>query len=193
MFTNFAAMRLSLALSSLLFMTFLHAQHGPRAGVGLATQSVGGLFQNTADLLIGPILGWHFEIPVHPQMSIMPEVLYMTKGAVVRNPAQATRSRSTPRYLEVPILLKVLTDRSDEGLYLLGGPGVGHFLSGRYQTWQEGQQIIDAPFQAGRNIRKIEFSGTVGMGFQSHRLAFDVRAQTSLTPFDRFIRIQNGV
>jgi hypothetical protein len=183
----------SAAIFSLLLTTVVVAQHGPRIGLGLATQSVGGLFQNTSDLLAGPIIGWHFEAPVHPQVSVMPEILLMTKGAVVRDPMLGARSRATLRYLEVPILLKIRTDQAADGLYLLGGASVGHFLSGRYQTWLQGERITDARFETGRNIRKIEFSGIAGMGLQGQRMAFDVRAQTSLTPFDRFIRIQNVV
>ncbi len=182
-------------LSCLLATGSLFAQNGPRIGVGLATQSAGGLFQNTGDLLAGPIIGWHFEAPLHPKFSIMPEILWMTKGAVVRNPAMATRSRATFRYLEMPILAKVMTDQAGDGLYLLAGPTVGYFLSGRYQVWQSGDEIIDSKYNtdSNPNLRRIEFSGLVGMGFQGERWSFDVRAQSSLTPFDRFIRIQNIV
>src|SRR5688572_29980095 len=81
----------------------LPGHQGPRFGVGLATQSVGGLFQNSSDLLPGPLLGWHFEAPLHPQVSLMPEILWMVKGAVVRNQAQSTRSRTSLHYLEVPV------------------------------------------------------------------------------------------
>lgn len=188
-------MRWPIFLGILLSAPSLFAQNGPRIGLGLATQSAGGLFQNTSDLLGGPIIGWHFEAPLHPKLSIMPEVLWMTKGAVVRNPAMATRSRATFRYLEVPILVKVMTDQAGDGLYLLAGPTVGYFLSGRYQVWQSGDEIIDSKYNtdSNPNLRRIEFSGLVGMGFQGNRWAFDVRAQSSITPFERFVRIQNIV
>ncbi len=170
----------------------IHAQNGPRLGLGLATQSVGGLFRNTSNLMPGPIAGWHFEGRVHRQVSIMPEILYMTKGFTYRNPALATRTRASFNYAEVPILFKIYTEGQD-GLYLLGGPSLGYFINGRFQQWQDGRQIIDGRYQVGNNIRRLQFSGLVGMGFQGPRWAFDVRAQTSLTPFDRFVRIQNVV
>lgn len=180
----------------LLLAGMAHAQegrHGPRAGLALATQSVGGLFQNTNDLLAGPLIGWHFEAPLHPQVSLMPEVLWLTKGAVVRNPAQSTRSRSTFRYLEVPLLVKVSTDKAADGLYLLAGPSMGYLLSGRFQSWLNGQQVTDQRYQLADSNRRFQVSGLVGMGMEGPRMAFDVRAQTSLTAFDRFVRLQNVV
>ena len=169
------------------------AQHGPRIGLGLATQSTGALFQNTSDLMPGPIVGWHFEIPVHPQVSIMPEFLILTKGYLARDPMRSIRSRATFRYLEVPLLAKISVDQDVDGIYLLAGPSVGYFLSGTYRQWQQGSLIIDGRFETGSNVRRLEFSGVVGLGMESHRWAFDIRAQTSVTPFDRFLRIQNVV
>ncbi len=187
------SMRTFLLAFTLLAFPLVHAQHGPRLGVSLATQSAGGLFQNTSDLLIGPLVGWHFEAPVHQQVSIMPEVLFMTKGFAFRNPIQATRTRRTFRYLEVPILAKVSVDKDPGGLYLLAGPSIGYFITGRNKVWQENQLLFDQQFSLPANGRRLEFSGLVGMGMEGERLAFDVRAQTSLTPFERFTRIQNVV
>ena len=186
-------MRSLLIAITMLGCLSMFAQHGPRIGLGLATQSTGALFQNTGNLMPGPIVGWHFEIPVHPQVSIMPEFLLLTKGYLARDPLRAVRSRATFRYLEVPLLAKISVDPDENGIYLLAGPSVGYFLSGRYKQWQSGALIIDGEFQTGPNVRKLEFSGAVGLGAESDRWAFDVRAQTSVTPFDRFLRIQNVV
>lgn len=168
-------------------------RHGPRLGLGMATQSAGGLFQNTTDMLLGPVVGWHFELPVHWQVSIMPEVLWLTKGSVVRNPSVGARARSTFRYLEVPLLVKVSTDKAPDGMYLLFGPSAGYFLSGRYQTWLNGEQNLDIRYDLTQNERRFQFSGIIGMGMEGPRWAFDVRAQTSVTPFDRLVRVQNQV
>jgi hypothetical protein len=186
-------MRSLFVAAALCSLSLATAQHGPRFGLCLATQSTGALFQNTSNLLAGPLVGWHFEAPVHPQVSIMPEVLLMTKGFSVRNPAQNTRARSTFRYLEVPILAKVSLDASADGLYLLAGPSMGYFLSGRYQSWLEGREVSDIRYELSNANRRFEFSGVVGMGMEGPKWAFDVRAQTSITPFDRFVRIQNVV
>lgn len=167
---------------------------GPRVGLGLATQSVGGLFQNTSNLMPGPMLGGHFDLPVHKQVSVMPEVLWMTKGFSFRNPAQQTRTRSTLRYLEVPISLKVHMDKNkSDGLYLLAGPSVGYFLGGTFKQWVDDQLLIDGEYRLPPNGRRMQVSGMVGMGVEGDRWSFDVRAQTSVTPFERFTRIQNVV
>jgi len=172
---------------------FPEARHGPRMGIGLATQSAGGFFANTTDMLLGPMLGWHFDVPLHWQVSLMPEILWMTKGSVVRNPAQGVRNRNTFRYLEVPLLVKVSTDKAADGMFLLLGPSMGYFLSGRLQTWLNGEQNTDIRYDLGQNDRRFQFSAIVGMGMDGNRWAFDVRAQTSVTPFDRIARVQNQV
>lgn len=167
---------------------------GPRFGLGLATQSVGGLFQNTSNLMPGPLLGWHFDLPVHKQVSIMPEFLWMTKGFSFQNPALVTRTRSTFRYLEVPVSLKIHMDKNkQDGLYLLAGPSVGYYLSGRFKQWVDGEVQIDGRYTLPPNGQRLQFSGLVGMGIEGEKWAFDVRAQTSVTPFERFTRIQNVV
>lgn len=172
---------------------FPEGRNGPRLGIGLATQSAGGLFQNTTDMLIGPVVGWHFEAPLHWQVSLMPEILYMTKGSVVRNPSLGVRTRSTFRYLEVPLLVKISTDRQADGMYLLVGPSAGYFLSGRFESWLNGQQNTDSRYDLSNNERRFQFSAVFGMGMEGNRWAFDVRAQTSVTPFDRLVRVQNQV
>lgn len=172
---------------------FPEGRNGPRLGVCLATQSAGTLFQNTSDMLAGPLIGWHFEVPLHWQVSLMPEILWLTKGSVVRNPSLGVRSRSTFRYLEVPLLLKVSTDKQADGMYLLVGPSAGYFLSGRYQSWLNGQENTDVRYNLSENERRFQFSAVLGMGMEGDRWAFDVRAQTSMTPFDRIVRVQNQV
>src|SRR5690606_12967736 len=48
-------------------------------------------------------------------------------------------------------------------------------------------------YQMPPNERQIQFSALVAMGMQGERWESDVRAQTSITPFERFTRIQNVV
>lgn len=168
---------------------------GPRVGLGLATQSVGGFFKNSDNLMPAPIVGWHFEFPIHPQMSIMPEVLWLSKGFSVRNPAENTRTRTTFRYIEVPLFVKVHMEKTkyDEGLYLMVGPSLGYFLSGRSRTWKERDLIFDTEYTLPRDGKKLEFSGVIAIGKEWTRLAFDVRAQSSIAPFDKFTNVRNVV
>lgn len=172
---------------------FPQGRNGPRLGFGMASQSTGGLFQNGTDLLIGPYAGWHWEAPVHWQMSIMPELLWVTKGSVVRNPAQGVRERNTFRYLELPILLKMSTDKQQDGLFLLAGPSVGYFVTGRYQRWLNGEKDTDIKYDLSNTERRFQLSVLLGMGMEGERWAFDVRAQTSITPFEELIKVQNVV
>lgn len=181
-----------LALAALPFLA-QNGGNGPRLGLDLATQSVGGLFQNTNNLLVGPQVGWFFDIPVHPQFSIMPEVQFMTKGSVVRNQANQIRDRVTYRYLEVPISVKISTDDKPGGLYLLVGPSLGYYVAGRAQRWVDGQLVYDVKYDLQNTDNRFQFSMLVGMGTEWKRWAFDVRAQTSLTPFSSFTNVQNVV
>jgi hypothetical protein len=192
----FGTMRLTVLAWLLTHVLAGHAQAfrtGPRLGLGLCTRSAGGLFSNTNDLMAGPMLGWHFDLPLHPQVSLMPEILWMTKGFVVRDPAQATRTRTTLRYLETPVSVKVLTDKSAEGIYLLAGLSVGYLLRGNDKTWLGGELVSDTDHSTPPGDNRWEFSGLVGLGWEGQRWSFDVRAQSSLTPFTPTARPQNVV
>lgn len=169
----------------------LYGHHGPRFGLGMATQSTGGLFQSTDDLLLGPVLGWCLEAPLHPQLILQPELLWMVKGAVVRNQAQGVKSRSTYHYLEMPILLKISTDKESDGLFLLAGPSLGYYLTGRYQQWLNGDLNTDIKYDLSEDDNRFQFSVLLGMGTEGERWGFDVRAQTSLTPFQALVNVQN--
>lgn len=172
----------------------LQVRMGPRFGVGLATQSLGGLFQNTGNLMPGPVFGWHFDLPIHPQVSITPELLYMTKGFSARNPAQAVRTRSNFRYLELPVLLKLhMAKNRSDGMFLLAGPSLGYFMGGNFKQWTQGELLFDGKYTLPPNGQRMEVSALVGMGMEGDRWGFDVRAQTSVTPFERFTQIQNVV
>lgn len=164
---------------------------GPKAGLGLASQSIGGLFQNTSNPLGAPAFGWHFELPLHPQLSIMPEVMYVTKGGSGLNPAQQTRTRYMLRYVEVPLLVKISTGGEPGGFYLALGPAFGYYASGRLKTWLNNELVTDRKYDLSNNARRFQTSGVVGMGYEWGDWLFEIRAQTSITPFDPFLRVQN--
>jgi hypothetical protein len=185
----------TIALLLLLAPTLLHGQrvHGPRLGTSLATQSVGGLFQNTSNLLPGVVLGYGAELELHPQFAIMPELLWLTKGAVVRNQAQLTRSRSAYHYLELPVLVKIGTDAKPGGLFLNIGPSVGYYVSGRYQQWYDGDLQQDMKYELQGTDKRFDFSLAVGMGTDMKKTSFEFRAQSSITPFSSTLQTQNIV
>ncbi len=167
--------------------------HGPRLGLGLATQSVGGLFQNTSNLLPGFVFGYGLEVAFHEQFAVMPELLWMTKGAIVRNPAQSTRSKTTLRYLELPVLFKVSTDAKPGGIFLTAGPSIGYYVAGRNRTWYNNELQSDTKYELSGSDNRFQFSAAVGMGTDMKRTSFEVRAQTSLTPFSSTLQTQNIV
>ena len=174
-------------------LTMAQHIHGPRLGMSLATQSVGGLFQSTGNLLPGVTFGWGMEMPLHPQFIIMPELLWLTKGATVRNNAQLTRSRTALHYLELPVMVKVGTDAKPGGIFLTIGPSIGYYLSGRYQSWYNGDQTENYKYDLQDTDNRFQFSGAVGMGTDMKRTSFEVRAQTSFTPFSATLQTQNVV
>ncbi len=186
-------MRFLLALLLLPAVTLAQHIHGPRLGMSLATQSVGGLFQNTSNLLPGVVFGYGMEFALHPQFIFMPELLWMTKGAVVRNNAQLTRSRSAYHYLEMPLMVKVGTDARPGGIFLTIGPSLGYYVSGTYKQWYNGDLQQDYSYDLQSTDNRFQFSGAVGMGTDMKRTSFEFRAQTSFTPFSATLQTQNIV
>ncbi|MBK9287874.1 MAG: PorT family protein [Flavobacteriales bacterium] len=184
---------LAIAGLALTLSTTAQNIHGPRLGGSLATQSAGGLFLNTSNLLPGFVLGYGVELPMHPQFIIMPELLWMTKGAVVRNPAQLTRSKTALRYLELPIMVKISTDAKPGGLFLTIGPSLGYFVAGRSRVWYNNELQSDVKYDLSQSDRRFQFSAAAGMGTDMKRTSFEVRAQTSLTPFSVTLNTQNIV
>ena len=186
-------MRTLLWLSLLSLPSVLHAQHGPRIGFGLATRGPGVFGGSKADMMPAPLFGWHLEARLHDQVSFMPEALWMTKGSYVRNPALRASTIFTMRYIEVPLLLKISTDRKPNGIFLLAGPGIGWFVQGREQRYLNGEKNYDEPIQLADNERRSQFSVTLGFGFEGRRFAFDARGQSSTGLFDAIVRPQNQV
>lgn len=175
------------------FACMASAQHGPRIGIGLATRGPGVFGGSRADLLPGPVLGWHAEALLHPQVALVPEVLWMTKGSLVRVPAQGLSTVFSQRYIEVPILLKISTDRKPNGIFLLAGPGIGWFVRGREQRFLNGQLTYDEPITLTENERRSQFSISIGFGMEGQRWGFDARGQSSTGLLDAVVRPQNQV
>lgn len=184
---------LFLPLALLLGAAVAQSRHGPRLGLGLATQSVGGLFQNTSNLMPAPLFGWGYEAQVHEQVFIMPELLWMTKGAVTRNQTQKTRSRTALHYLELPVMAKISTDAKPDGVFLTVGPSIGYYVGGNYKSWLDGDLVSDIDYDASSSDNRWQFSMAVGMGYDQPRWYFEIRAQSSLTPFSATTDVQNIV
>jgi hypothetical protein len=133
------------------------------------------------------------EFALHPQFSVMPEILWMTKGAVVRNQAQQTRSTTAFRYLELPVMVKVGTDAKPGGIFLTLGPSMGYYVAGRSRTYYDGELQSDVKYSLEDTDNRFQFSIAVGMGTDMKKTSFEFRAQTSLTPFSSTLQTQNIV
>lgn len=186
-------MRSLMALLLLTCASTALGQHGPRIGIGMATQGPGTFGGSTANMLPGLLAGWHAEAKLHPQMSLVPEVLWMSKGSYVRNPAQGASTLLLLRYVEVPILLKISTDRKPEGMFLLGGFSLGWFIRGQERRWLNGNLVWDEPYRLADTQRRSQLSLNLGAGMESRRWTFDVRGMSSISPFDPLVRLQNQV
>ena len=187
-------MRTALLLS-ILFPFTLTAQvrTGPRAGLSLATVSAGGLFNWTGLPKVGPILGWSLEVPWTAQASFLVEPMYMSKGSLTQNRQQRTFTSVRLGYLELPVMFKVSTDPQPDGFFLTAGAMLGWWMNGRTVTRQDGKVTLESSFTLQGTTNRSQASVGVGFGWDRPRSRFEVRYQTSVTPFSTVLRGQNLV
>lgn len=175
-------------------LAFAQVRQGPRLGLAVATQTAGQFLQWQGLPKFGPIVGWSWDIPYTHQLHLLVEPMVMSKGSWIQTPALQLQSYTTLRYLELPVLAKVDVDGSEHGTFLTGGVIYGYWIAGRFRQTQNGIEIIDQKFNlSGTNVRRSQWSVGVGLGRGNNRWAWEFRAQTSVTPFDRLIRAQNLV
>lgn len=185
----------------LLFMliTGLHVsaqqvRQGPRFGLAVATQTSGQLLQWNGLPKLGPILGYSWDIPYTSQVGILIEPMIMSKGSWTQNAQQKLNTFITFRYLELPVMLKLDLDTAKNGYFLTGGVIYGYWVHGRLRQLQNGQEIQDITYDLSQpSVRRSQWSLAVGLGRASDRWSWELRAQTSVTPFDKVQRVQNLV
>jgi hypothetical protein len=164
---------------------------GPRAGLSLATISTGGLFNWNGLPKLGPILGWSFEVPWTPQASFLFEPMYISKGSLTQNAAQNTWTSVRLGYLELPVMFKVSTDTVTNGFFLTAGFMVGYWLNGRQVTKQDGNVLFDQKYTLSGSTERSEYSAGIGLGWDRPKSRFEVRFQTSVSPFAALLKGQN--
>ncbi|MBL7963380.1 MAG: PorT family protein [Flavobacteriales bacterium] len=172
-------------------LTSAQVRTGPRIGLGLATQSVGGFFQNMSNLLPRPIFGWAWEIHVHPQVIIQPEITLVSKGFTNRNPELATRDRAVFKFIEVPLMAMFQTDQSVDGLFVSAGLVTGYKVSGKYTQWTNGDVTQDIKYDLSGTSNRWDFGPAVGLGVVWHEWTFEARAQTSLALTEPMVQVRN--
>ncbi len=175
-------------------LAFAQVRQGPRLGLAVATQTAGQFLQWQGLPKFGPIVGWSWDIPYTHQLHVLVEPMLMSKGSWIQTPLFQQQSYTTLSYLELPVLAKLDVDATEHGTFLTGGVIYGYWIAGRFRQTQNGVEIIDQKFNlSGVNVRRSQWSVAVGLGRGNNRWAWEFRAQTSVTPFDRLIRSQNLV
>lgn len=169
-------------------------RHGPRLGLALATQTAGQFLQWSGLPKIGPIVGWSFDIPLRGQIGMRVEPMLMSKGSWARDAVTNTNTFTTLRYLELPLLLRLDMQPAEDGLFLTGGPIYGYWLNGRYRTVVDGQETVDLTYDLSQSgVQRTQWSMALGLGGQGKNWSWEVRGQSSVSPFDRLQKGQNVV
>ena len=169
-------------------------RHGPRLGLAIATQTAGQFLQWQGLPKFGPIVGWSFDIPYTHQIGFRLEPMVMSKGSWTRNAQLNTNSFVTLRYLELPVLLRLDLDTARGGFFMTGGAVYGYWLSGRLRTTVNGEETQNIKYDLAQpNVNRSQWSIAVGLGQQGKKWSWELRGQSSITPFDKLIRSQNLV
>lgn len=175
---------------------FLSAQlrHGPVLGPSIATVTAGQFLSWSGLPKLGVAAGYRLSFPWTSHVRIDGELMYMNKGSWVRNAQLDQNTFTTLSYLELPVLLNLDLDTIPDGLFLKGGVVYGYWLSGSIRTTQQGQELANYSFDlSGPNVRRSQWSVALALGKQGAKWAWEVRGQSSVTPFDSVIRSQNLV
>ncbi|MFT3885839.1 MAG: porin family protein [Flavobacteriales bacterium] len=168
---------------------------GPRLGLSLSTQTAGGqLFSNGGLPKLGPIIGWSFDIPWTEQFHFLVEPMWMSKGSWTRNATLKTSTYVTLNYLELPVMLKLSVNPDPQGTFLTGGVMYGYWMGGRNRTVVDGQTQSDFKYNlANSTAKRSQWSVGIGLGREHNNWMWEVRAQTSVTPWKALVSVQNAV
>jgi len=162
-------------------------RHGPRLGVSVASQTAGALFRWSGLPKVGPIIGWSFDIPYTHQVGIRVEPMVMSKGSWTRNDALNQNSLVTLRYLELPVLVRLDLDTTRGGFFLNGGAIFGYWLSGKFVQKQGGSVVNEITYDLSNANKRTQWSIALGLGSQAKAWSWEIRAQSSVDPFNTLI------
>lgn len=186
---------LGAALTTLTTFGQMQFRHGPRVGLAMASQTAGGQFLAWRGLpKFGPILGWSFDVPVTEQIHVLIEPNWIHKGSWTRNSTMNTNTFVTLKYIELPVLAKLSMNPDPGGLFLSGGPIFGYWMGGKTRTTMNGAEQMSVTYNLqGTNAKRQQWSLAVGLGNEKRNFMWEIRAQSSVTPFDPLLRVQNLV
>lgn len=168
-------------------------RNGPKVGLGIGTQTAGQFLSWSGLPKLGYIVGWSFEAPLTSQVSLLIEPMYIGKGSVTVNSQFKTRSSIALNYLEMPLMLKVSTNPDPQGLFLSGGLMYGYLLHGKIKNFQDGRLMSSYDFSPNSATNRGQWSAALGLGHEMGHWMVELRGQSSLNAFDRFIRSHNVV
>lgn len=169
------------------------SRNGPKVGLSMATQTAGQFLAWSGLPKFGPLVGWSFEAPLTYQASLLIEPMYMSKGSVTVNSQLKTHSSVSLGYLEMPLMLKVSTNPDPQGLFLTAGILYGYLLHGQVKNFQDGTLVSKYDFSPTNTTNRGQWSAAVGIGHEKGNWMWEVRGQSSLNTFDRFVRSHNVV
>ncbi|MCB0795800.1 MAG: PorT family protein [Flavobacteriales bacterium] len=165
--------------------------HGPRLGAGISTINAGQFFQWTGQAKFGLLAGYSLDNKLNDQISILWELLYASKGSLVRNAQIEQTVRTSLNYVEMPLMLKVSMNKDPQGLFLSAGGIFGYLVNGRQRTTQSGQELSNVEFDLSENNRRAQVLLAIGLGYELDHFEVELRGENSITPFDALLRQQN--
>ena len=173
------------------------ATFGLRAGLNVADVSFSGIeddefFDDFKEPRLGLVAGVMADVPLSPQLSFHPEVLYSQKGFKLDIEIEVQASQGTGEgsltyqldYLEVPLLLAYRIPVGQNGLTvgLEAGPTVAYLLStglscsGDFEsTCDENEQDLDDDFES------LDIGGALGVSVGAGPFAADLRFTQGFT------------
>ena len=165
----------------LLFFTYtLQAQVslGGKAGVHLGNWKTNDMLLEDGEELNSNIAfqaGFVANFGIAEKLSLQTELYYIQKGTKVKGEdffsSMEVNSKVVLNYLELPVLLKVQFNNSEDGpsFFGLAGPSIGYALSGKLvsEAIINGTKIKetqDLEFDDNDGFRRTEFSLAIGAG-----------------------------
>jgi hypothetical protein len=128
------------------------------------------------DKRTGLAIGGFVEMPVAPQISIQPEVLFSQKGAKIEEGGDEFKIKFD--VVQIPVLVKARFGAGATRPFVVFGPGFGFRTSAKAQFNDEEEEDLKDDTKA------MDFSGIVGAGVEFGRGSVEVRYDHGFTNLD---------
>ena len=168
---------LALAIVMVASPSYAQVTGGVKVGVNFADLSIEGDDEiDNFDKKTGLVIGAFAEMPVAPQLSIQPEVLFSQKGAKVEEGSDEFKIKLSQ--LQIPILLKARFGAGTARPFVVVGPGFGFRTSLKAQFNDEEEEDLKEDSKA------LDFSGIIGAGVEFGAGSVEVRYDHGFTNLD---------